>query len=249
MSEGREHIPAAVKRAVLVEAGHRCAIPTCRQVPVEIAHIVPYAKTQNNNFENLIALCPTCHTRFDAGQIDRQSMRQYKANLSVVSSRYSDLERRLIEYFVDNPHCDTIFLPGGLQLLLAYLVKDGLLEIKAKLVPGIGGGSIFTNDEYHLTIAGQEFVGHLRGNEPVADIIAWAEDYWPNGRHIYYEGDEPEVFAATIKDEFGLDVTSDNNWGQAIEDSEGGSFVSYGFDCPAKLLGDIYYSDRWPTGS
>ena len=23
----------------LVEAGHRCAIPTCRQVPVEIAHI------------------------------------------------------------------------------------------------------------------------------------------------------------------------------------------------------------------
>ncbi len=125
---------------------------------MEIVHIVPYAKTQDNSFENLIALCPTCHTRFDTGQIERQSMRQYKANLSVVSSRYSDLERRVIEFFVDNPQYDTIFLPGGLQLLLGYLVKDGLLEIRAKLFPAIAG-SIFTNDEYHLTDAGQEFVG------------------------------------------------------------------------------------------
>jgi hypothetical protein len=175
-------------------------------------------------------------------------MRQYKANLSVVSSRYSDLERRVIEYFVDNPRYDTIFLPGGLQLLLGYLVKDGLLEIKTKLVPAIGG-SISTNDEYYLTDAGQEFVRHLRGNEPLADMIAWAEDYWPDGRHIYYEGDEPEAFAATLKDAFGLDVTSDPAWGEVIDDSEGDSFVSYGFDCPSRLLGDIYYSDRWPIGS
>jgi len=43
--------------------------------------------------------------------------------------------------------------------------------------------------------------------------------------------------------------------GKVIDDSKGGSFVSYGFDCPAEvghpaeLLGDIYYSDRWPIGS
>ena len=175
-------------------------------------------------------------------------MRQYKANLSVVSSRYSDLERRVIEYFVDHPQFDTIFLPGGLQLLLNYLIKDGLLEIKIKLVPAIGG-SILTHDEYHLTAEGQEFVGHLRGNEPVADLAAWAEDFWPNGRHIYYEGSEPAAFAATLKDEFDLDVTSDRAWGQAIDDGEGEAFVSYGFDCPAELLGDIYYSGRWSVGS
>ena len=111
-------------------------------------------------------------------------------------------------------------------------------------LPGAVGGIIFPNDEYHLTDAGQEFVGHLRGNEPLADVIAWTEDYWPNGRHIYYEGGKPEAFAATIKDEFGLDVTSDRAWGQLIDDSEGGSFVSYEFDCPAGLLGNIYYSGR-----
>jgi hypothetical protein len=99
--------------------------------------------------------------------------------------------------------------------------------IKARLLPAIGG-SIFTSDEYHLTDAGQEFVGHLRGNELLADVIAWAEDYWPNGRHIYYEDGEPEAFAATIKDEFGLDVTSDRAWGQVIDDSEGGSLCLMG---------------------
>ena len=58
----RDTISAEVKRAVLVEAGHRCAIPTCRATTTEIAHIVPWAETQDHSFENLIALCPNCHT-------------------------------------------------------------------------------------------------------------------------------------------------------------------------------------------
>jgi hypothetical protein len=41
---------------------------------------------------------------------------------------------------VDNPQHDTIFLPGGLQLLLGYLVKDGLMEVGAKLLPVMAAG-------------------------------------------------------------------------------------------------------------
>src|SRR5690242_15797603 len=37
----RPGIPRALQRQVLVEAGHRCSIPTCRQTPVEIHHIIP----------------------------------------------------------------------------------------------------------------------------------------------------------------------------------------------------------------
>jgi 5-methylcytosine-specific restriction endonuclease McrA len=65
----RPAIPQALKRKVLIEAGHRCAIPTCKQVPVELAHIVPWANCKEHTFENLIALCPTCHTRFDKKEI------------------------------------------------------------------------------------------------------------------------------------------------------------------------------------
>jgi HNH endonuclease len=66
-----------------VEAGHRCAIPTCRACPVEIAHIVPWSDVREHTYENLIALCPTCHARYDRGDIDRSSMRQYKNQLQL----------------------------------------------------------------------------------------------------------------------------------------------------------------------
>jgi transposase-like protein len=74
----RPAIPRALRRALLVEAGHRCAIPTCHQIPVELAHIEPWEDVRTHEFQNLIALCPTCHTRYDAGTIDRLSMRHYK---------------------------------------------------------------------------------------------------------------------------------------------------------------------------
>lgn len=88
--EGRPSIPRPLQRRVLVEAGHRCAIPTCHTWPVEIAHIVPWAEIREHAFDNLIALCPTCHVRYDRGEIDRLSMLQYKANLTVLNSRYSE---------------------------------------------------------------------------------------------------------------------------------------------------------------
>jgi hypothetical protein len=85
MPNGRPAIPRPVERRVLVEAGHRCAIPTCRAHPVEVAHIVPWAEVSEHSYENLIALCPTCHTRYDAKEIDRESMRQYKRQLQILS--------------------------------------------------------------------------------------------------------------------------------------------------------------------
>ena len=84
--EKRDNIPVNVIRAVLVESGHRCAIPTCRATTTEIAHIVPWAKSHDNSFENLIALCPNCHTRFDQKKdIDHLAMKMYKHNLGILN--------------------------------------------------------------------------------------------------------------------------------------------------------------------
>lgn len=85
MPANRPAIPSVLDRRVRVEAGHRCAIPICRTPVIEIAHIRPWAQVKRHEFENLIALCPTCHTFFDRGHIDRASMLQYKANLSPFS--------------------------------------------------------------------------------------------------------------------------------------------------------------------
>ena len=77
----RPAIPMELQRRVKVEAGHKCAIPACGNTTIELAHIEPWSKARTHEFHNLIALCPTCHTRYDKGEIDRKSMEMYKAAL------------------------------------------------------------------------------------------------------------------------------------------------------------------------
>ena len=68
---------------------------------------------KEHTFDNLMALCPTCHTRFDKGEIDRKAMRQYKANLSVLTGR----EREA------SPRVETA--KGGPLVLPLMLTDDG----------------------------------------------------------------------------------------------------------------------------
>lgn len=167
MAEGRPAIPRPLEREVLVEAGHRCAIPTCRTVPVEIAHVVPWSRVQEHTFDNLIALCPTCHARYDAGEIDRQSMVIYKCNLALLLGRYGDVERRVLKGFAEHPEVNYIDLPGGLQVFLLYLLEDGLL-IDGGLAPWatqIQG--VNTHDRYFLTEKGRTFVDRWMSAEPL----------------------------------------------------------------------------------
>src|SRR4051794_20813860 len=105
----------------MVEAGHRCAIPTCRMTSgLEVHHIVDWAKVKEHTFDNLICLCAVCHHRATIGEIDRLAMLQYKANLGVLSNRYGDFERRILEMFtVANEEPSTalvLTLPGGRDL-------------------------------------------------------------------------------------------------------------------------------------
>ena len=161
----RDTVPAEVKRAVLVEAGHRCAIPTCRATTTEIAHIVPWAETQDNSFENLLALCPNCHSRFDQKkEIDRLSIKMYKHNLGILNNRYGEFERRLFEVLAKSG--ERVFVLGAAgDLLVANATKDGFFEDKK--VEGMGFlvkssdgfernfPMIFT---YWVTDAGVEFI-------------------------------------------------------------------------------------------
>src|SRR3989338_9625913 len=92
MEEVRPSIPAELKRQVLVEAGHRCAIPTCRYIEVDLHHIIPWATCKEHAYENLIALCPNCHKRADENKIDRKSLKMYKDNLRFLYEKYSQFE-------------------------------------------------------------------------------------------------------------------------------------------------------------
>ena len=66
------YIDENVKRRLYAESMGYCMNPNCRcnlfagtGDIIEKAHIDPYCKTADNSFDNLVLLCPNCHTNFD----------------------------------------------------------------------------------------------------------------------------------------------------------------------------------------
>lgn len=159
----RTNIPAELRRQVLVEAGHRCAIHTCKYPATELHHIIPWARCRKHTFANLIALCPNCHQMADAGTIDRKALLMYKSRLASafdtdpggvlnhsVSTGTNDISSRVeclkaaslnfppweveLEYPLFDEKCDDL---AQLNTLLKARALTHLLEIRRlRLDPG-----------------------------------------------------------------------------------------------------------------
>ena len=130
MAEGRPAIPADIKRRVLVEAGHRCAITICRHIEVDIHHIVPWEDCQTHEYDNLIALCPNCHRRADRGEIDRKSLRIYKASLRFTHDRFSQFEVDILFEACKLPPNHAMAYPPTMVLLVKRLLDAGYIGIQ-----------------------------------------------------------------------------------------------------------------------
>lgn len=82
----RKVIPIDVERKLCAESMGRCMNPDCQAElfrkngnVIEKAHITPYCKTADNDYENLVILCPTCHTDFDKNDaFDPEQVKQWK---------------------------------------------------------------------------------------------------------------------------------------------------------------------------
>lgn len=171
----RPDIPHALERQILVESGHRCSIPACSSFPVEIHHITPWAECREHAFENLIALCPTCHTRARDGLgrlgIDRKALRLYKQKLAVMNGRYSEQERRLLNYLRQN---QVLQVGPDAQFTFMYLLKDRLVTLiigtsrgGVSMVASLGGQPLIQT--ITLTEAGIAFLQRLDDGTAVLD--------------------------------------------------------------------------------
>lgn len=82
----RKPIEENVKRRLFAESMGRCMNPNCRKELfcgdgdiIEKAHIDPYSETEDNSFENLVLLCPNCHTNFDKNHaFSTEEVREWK---------------------------------------------------------------------------------------------------------------------------------------------------------------------------
>jgi hypothetical protein len=175
----RPPIPAQLERELMLEAGYRCSIPTCRATgPLEIDHIIEYSEVKEHEFSNMIVLCRNCHglkvKGADPRKIDRKALLALKHNLGLVNNRYNDTERRVLEYFTEKPDASYVLLPGT-EILYGYLLKDGLIEGMAPHEAPeaahfvINSRWVFITRAYVLTESGHELVRKLRDNLPADD--------------------------------------------------------------------------------
>jgi hypothetical protein len=162
--DGFAGVLMARKRMALVEAGYRCAIPTCRHPTHEIAHILPESQSHDDSFTNLIALCPKCQNK----EIDRQSIRGYKRNLAILNSRYSDFERRVFDQIAETDQRSFI-VEAGFEILLAHAVNDGLLK-RVEPTPAMIQRGEPTQHKYEVTDEGLAFINRYVCGEDISEV-------------------------------------------------------------------------------
>ncbi|WP_145638987.1 HNH endonuclease signature motif containing protein [Neorhizobium alkalisoli] len=158
-------IPADLRRRVLVEAGHRCSIPTCREIYVDIHHIEPWAKTRKHEYHNLICLCANCHRMAHDGKIDRKSQYLYKANVRYVHDKFSQLEVDILLSLSRELPGFEIAFPVFNLILINRIIAAGLLTLRQPS----GGTMQFGMDTsprfLSLSAAGKKFLEEISAHE------------------------------------------------------------------------------------
>ena len=98
---GRKKTEDTVLRKLYAESMGKCMNPDCKADLIfdkgdiiERAHIKPYCKTEDNSYENLILLCPSCHTRFDKiSDFTEETVRSWK------KTRKEEIDRFFRKHF------------------------------------------------------------------------------------------------------------------------------------------------------
>lgn len=160
----RPKVPAGIRRRVLVEAGHKCANPTCRSIEVQVCHIVPWSQCRKHQYSNLIALCANCHARADRGEIDRKSLRLYKSNLRTTHDRFSQLEIDvLFEANASSP--ELIKWPPFMTLLIKRICDAGLVDFVQPNRDVFIGRMRADTDDLRITEKGRKYIRDLGSSE------------------------------------------------------------------------------------
>ena len=155
--------PTPLEQALYEMAGHQCTI--CKAPWLEIHHIVELADDGETAFDNLIVLCPNCHTRVHQdGVPSRDELRHYKLKQEVayelpVLARLSPDEWNFIEEVAARPASDQIsyavrrsagidtqdHVDPGLEFRrhigLLTLQESGMVTVEEDLRVGLANGT------------------------------------------------------------------------------------------------------------
>jgi hypothetical protein len=120
---------------MLIEAGYRCAVPTCRTIlTLELHHIDPVRVDGQNTPDNLIALCPNCHTMLEKGIIAREAINVYKTMLVALNQAFdkeSISNLLFLKKISEKPSNHSLVISGDGVLRFSHLIASELAEYEA----------------------------------------------------------------------------------------------------------------------
>jgi hypothetical protein len=184
-SPKRRNIPPTIRQMVLLEAGYKCASPSCRHIlTLELHHIVWVKDGGGDEADNLLVLCPNCHSLHTAGHIPADAIRVWKSLLVSLNSPHrasADLllilhqdEQRIEPCTNENGAAPAFRFTGDGLAMLSGLLVSGLIEISRRF-SGLGFyGSSMPSFEVRLTDAGRRLVEAWLSGQPdaIADALS-----------------------------------------------------------------------------
>ncbi len=151
----RKKVPQDVRSRILHEAGYKCANPVCRTIlTLDIHHLDYVADGGSNEPDNLLALCPNCHSLHHKGQIPVESLRVWKQLLASLNEAF---DRRSIDLLLALDHPKPLFVSGEGVLECAALIASGFVKRRTyKNLRGIG--TLMPTYSVELSERGKSFV-------------------------------------------------------------------------------------------
>ena len=128
----RKRLSVSITRGVLIEAGYRCAVPTCRGIlALDLHHMWEVNAGGGDDLANLIALCPTCHALYHRGNISQDAIYAYKAMLVSLNGAFDNetIDRLL---FLSLCPKDYLVVSGDGLLQFSRLIAARLALVEQK---------------------------------------------------------------------------------------------------------------------
>ena len=120
----RKKLTVDVKAVVLHECGYMCGNPACRRpLTLDIHHLEPVAVGGPDTPENLLGLCPNCHTDHHNNIIPIESIRCWKMLLMTINEAY---DRRSVELLLALAKQGKLYVSGDGVLTCAALIAAGM---------------------------------------------------------------------------------------------------------------------------
>jgi HNH endonuclease len=129
MPNRRHALPADVRRLVLHESSYKCGNPRCHAIlTLDIHHLEKVSDGGSDTADNLIPLCPNCHSLHHAGNIPLESVRAWKMILLALNEGY---DKKTLDMLVALGHApnDCIFVTGDGLLSCSALVAGDLVDV------------------------------------------------------------------------------------------------------------------------